>query len=163
MRAGGETQRRAEKENPVGLGPQPPVLRAPSAICFWCLPSPLQPPERTWPCCSAGAIIPACRPCYSSPGHINGRQGCPSPCQLPGCWQQPLHALPGLSPPTPGCPPCLLHPPAWLEPQSILSRSKPKPPQQRSSYLLSEKGGNTFFNNYCFFHLTGCKLVNFFL
>lgn len=67
--------------------------------------------------------------------------------------------------PTLSASPCPLHPLAWLEPQPILSQreSKLKPSQQRSSYLLLEKGGNTFFDNYCFFHLTGCKLVNFFL
>lgn len=74
-------------------------------------------------------------------------------------WQHPLSGLPSH-------PVCLPLPtPSWLEPQPILSQreSKLKPPQQRSSYLLLEKGGNTFFDNYCFFHLTGCKLVNFFL
>lgn len=70
------------------------------------------------------------------------------------------------SPTAPACPPLLQRPPpgrAAASAGSVQALIKPKPPQQCFSYLLLEKGGNTVFDNYCFFHLTGCKLVNFFL
>jgi len=159
---GSERQWGARQENPVGLGPQPP--RAASTFSHTLLAfAPLASPQRAHGC--AALPLPPALPAGPGtpvPDTQMPRQRHPPPASCPGAGSSHCVPCPG-SPPAPAASRCLLHPPAWLEPQPVRSRSKPKPPQQRSSYLLLEKGGNTVFDNYCFFHLTGCKLVNFFL